>query len=191
MILKKKFVSDEIGLWLHKFESFCRQYYSLQKKKKMKRHNSIQFIVIVSLILVFSNNEVHAQTAVDLPILKLEKKDRGLFGYARVDFVLVNYSGLVGWEGDCDDPGLSGCKPPSSLPDPVDETYSNELSDFAMIQIANGSRGGSDQVQVQVAGEPFMRVYNVTWSSTPVTARPNQTKGDGQTISIDVERTDI
>jgi hypothetical protein len=157
----------------------------------MKTQNFITVFLLVCLGMTFSVDELNAQTAVDFPILKLEKKNKGLFGYSRVNFTLGVFNGMTGWEGDCDNPGLSRCKPPSSLPDPVDEANSIELSDYAMVQIANGSRGGTEQKQVQVLGESFMRVYTVTWTSTPVTTRPTPTLGDGQTIAIDVERTDI
>jgi len=133
-----------------------------------------------------------SSTASTKPIFELFQRDKGLFGYKVVDFTTVYDQNVDdGWTGKCHDPGLSRCRAPGAMPDPVNESNVLNLVDQALLKIANGSRSGSKQVSVQVAGESFLRVYTVTWSATDKTARPTETSGDGQEIDILVDLTKI
>ena len=126
------------------------------------------------------------------PIFQLTQTNKGLFGYKTVDWTTgYDQEGHDGWVGNCQEPGLSKCKPPSSMPDPFNETNVMSLVDHALLAIDNGSRSGSKQKSIQVAGENFLRVYTVTWTATDKTTRPSEDVGDGQNISILVDLTEV
>ena len=145
-------------------------------------------LVLALVIGVFMTSSIVSAK----PIFELTKKNRGLFGYRVVDFTTVlNSDGHSGWSGDCHDPGFSSCRAPGSMPDPVNETNVMDLVNDALLNIANGSRSGSKQISIQVAGESFLRVYTVTWTATDMSARPTETSGDGQEIDILVDLTEL
>ncbi len=112
-------------------------------------------------------------------IIAVTKSDKGLFGYRDVSWQLgaTGPNGNIqGWVGNCSNPGLSSCRPPSIMHDNNDYQTSLTLLDYAENQIDKGIFNGSYEMNVQVEGENEMRTYTVTWSCDE--------KGDG-TIIID------
>jgi|SRR5690554_1096049 len=134
------------------------------------------------------------QDAASKQIWSLTQTNKGLFGYRNVDWYQGSMDGTLGWVGNCSEPGLSRCKTPrgiSNVLDPTDEAIVDALVEMAELRIGNGSRGGHETRTVQVQGESFTRVYRITWTATDIVRRPDEFRGDGQTISMAVDREDV
>jgi len=154
---------------------------------KTKTKQSALSIAMLAFGVLFAASTLNAK-----PIFHLTQSNKGIFGYDVVNWTTgTNEDGHQGWVGNCENPGLTRCKPPGAMPDPTNEENVIQLVDYALLKIANGSRAGSKQITVQVEGETFKRVYTVTWSATDMTARPDENTGDGQSIDILVDLTEV
>ena len=129
---------------------------------------------------IFSFNEAKA---VKYKVISREATHGGLFGYDYVNSDPVTYytetNGTqvahIGYEVTCRQPGTTSCPKlghyyrPANPTDGWDQTQINkadELMQYAIDQIDQGYTTGSFSINVQVQGEPTLRVYEVTWDSS-------------------------
>lgn len=105
--------------------------------------------------------------------MEVHKCGKGFFGYNYVNAELESVDGYVGWKLTCDDPGHAGCSAPDIIIpqsgsdlDIVDAQESNNCLAAADSLIQLGSSTGTYTITVQVSGESFQRVYQVTWTPT-------------------------
>lgn len=149
----------------------------------------LNFSLVLGCLFFIGMQDVAAKQ-----IWSMTQTNKGLFGYKNVDWYQGSLGGNLGWVGNCSEPGLSRCKPPGSASpklDASDVSSVDNLVKIAELRIANGSRLGNETRTVQVEGESFSRVYRITWTATDIVREPGESVGDGQTISMAVDREDL
>ncbi len=104
------------------------------------------------------------------PIFSITKYDGGRNGYSYVEAHLeTNSQGLEGWVVECHSPGFEKCRRPmsSSAPagdlDATDLSIGEELLNYADDAWDDGVKSGNHSMNVQAAGETFIRQYVVSW----------------------------